>query len=254
MQGQERKALQLSVAQILAGALASVSAAVVASVFGVAGTLIGAALTSVVATVGGAVYAHSIERAHERVGWRRDPRTGAVVAEAVPPAPRAPAGVGRGGRAPWGAIRWLGATSALVFLLAMGALTAVEAVARMPVARLLGRAAPAQAETTVGAVFRQVASEGPGQSDGGGGEAETTPEATPEATPETTPTVAPTRAPAGVPTATATAARPTPTKAEPAPTVTTPAKGAPTPRPAATPTPTPGEDDAPAAATAPAAP
>lgn len=35
-------------AQILAGALASISAAIIASTFGVAGTLIGAALTSVI--------------------------------------------------------------------------------------------------------------------------------------------------------------------------------------------------------------
>ena len=39
-----------------AGALAAVSAAVVASLFGVAGTVIGAAVASVVSTVGAALY------------------------------------------------------------------------------------------------------------------------------------------------------------------------------------------------------
>ncbi len=63
-QGQQRQpALGLSVAQISSGALASVTAAVVASYFGISGTLIGAAITSVVATLGGALYKQSIEQA-----------------------------------------------------------------------------------------------------------------------------------------------------------------------------------------------
>ena len=45
-----------------AGALAAVSAAVVASLFGVAGTVIGAAVASVVSTVGAALYGESLRR------------------------------------------------------------------------------------------------------------------------------------------------------------------------------------------------
>ncbi len=44
------------------------SAAVVASFLGVGGTVIGAALGSIVASVGGAVYSHSFKRAGDRLG------------------------------------------------------------------------------------------------------------------------------------------------------------------------------------------
>ncbi len=59
---------QISLAQVAGSALAAVSAAVVASFLGVGGTVLGAAIGSMVATVGGAVYAHSFRRAGERLG------------------------------------------------------------------------------------------------------------------------------------------------------------------------------------------
>jgi hypothetical protein len=52
---------------VLAGALAALTAAVLASTFGVEGTITGAAFGSVVATVGGAWYAWSLERTHHRL-------------------------------------------------------------------------------------------------------------------------------------------------------------------------------------------
>lgn len=223
MQGQDQKTLQLSIAQILAGALASVSAAIAASLFGVAGTLIGAALTSIVATVGGAIYMHSIERARARVRWRRNPRTGELIAEPAAPAAGAPRRT----------MRWLAAAAALMFLLAVGSLTAVEAVAKAPVARLLGRPAPAEADTTVAAVVRQVAPERPGRGDAGTGDA--------EATPEATATAAATSAPPGErPAATATTSSP-----KAAPTPTAPSKQAPQPAPAVDERPMPGAQPTP---------
>ncbi|MFZ2016864.1 MAG: hypothetical protein WAV00_23865 [Nocardioides sp.] len=51
----------------IAGALAAVSAAVLLSTLGAAGTIIGAALGSVVATVGGALYSQGLARSHEHV-------------------------------------------------------------------------------------------------------------------------------------------------------------------------------------------
>src|ERR671916_808240 len=89
MQDQAKTTVPLSVVQVLAGALAAVSAAVVASTFGLAGTLLGAAVTSVVATVAGALYTHSLERARARIRIRRDPQTGRLERELVPP-PAAP--------------------------------------------------------------------------------------------------------------------------------------------------------------------
>src|SRR3712207_4577894 len=65
----EKNEGQLSALQVAAGALAAVSAAVIASFFGVAGTVIGAAVASVVSTVGAAVYTESMRRAH--AGLRR---------------------------------------------------------------------------------------------------------------------------------------------------------------------------------------
>ncbi len=58
--------------QVLAGALAAVTAAVLGSTMGVAGSVIGAGLASVVTTVGGALYLRSIQRTKERVRTVRD--------------------------------------------------------------------------------------------------------------------------------------------------------------------------------------
>src|SRR5689334_18319190 len=63
---QSRK-VDVSWPQVVASALAAVSSAVLLSTVGVAGTLIGAAVGSVVATVGTAVYRYSLEASRERV-------------------------------------------------------------------------------------------------------------------------------------------------------------------------------------------
>ena len=59
--------LGLSATQLIASGLAAMSATVVASFFGVAGTVIGAALGSMVAVVGNAVYGYSLRRTRSRV-------------------------------------------------------------------------------------------------------------------------------------------------------------------------------------------
>lgn len=53
--------------QVVAGALAAVTAALIGSTMGVAGTVVGAGLASVISTVGGAVYLRSIQRTREGV-------------------------------------------------------------------------------------------------------------------------------------------------------------------------------------------
>lgn len=63
----ERPRLEINWAQSTGGALAAVSSAVLLSTFGVAGTLIGAALGSLVITVGGAIYSYSIRATKQRV-------------------------------------------------------------------------------------------------------------------------------------------------------------------------------------------
>jgi hypothetical protein len=58
---------RVRMSQVLAGALAAVTAALLGSTMGVAGTVVGAALASVVSTVGGALYLRSIQRTTEGV-------------------------------------------------------------------------------------------------------------------------------------------------------------------------------------------
>ncbi len=58
----ERRKLELSPAQIIGGALAAASAAVASSWLGLAGTVIGAVIVSLVASIGGAIYTHSLRR------------------------------------------------------------------------------------------------------------------------------------------------------------------------------------------------
>ena len=234
MQERERKAIQLSVTQVVVGALASVSAAVVGSTFGVTGTLLGAAVTSVVSTIGGALYLHSLEQARTRIRRYRNPRTGAVEAveqrpPVVPPVPR---------RLPWVPIV---GTAGLVFALSLGLLTAVEVAANQPMAQVVGDKTPTQAGTpagtTVGALVQEVAEVAepvspvpvaspavPTASD----------QPTRSATPESTPTMVgpgavPARTAAAVPTATAPRSQPASVKERPTSTATAsvPAKATP---------------------------
>jgi hypothetical protein len=58
----ERPRIQLSVVQVVASALAAITATVCASYLGIAGTVIGAAVASVLTVVGNAVYSHSLRR------------------------------------------------------------------------------------------------------------------------------------------------------------------------------------------------
>jgi hypothetical protein len=66
-QREREPALGLSPAQVAGSALAAVTAAVFASFAGTAGTIIGAALGSVVATIGAAAYTASLRRSAEAV-------------------------------------------------------------------------------------------------------------------------------------------------------------------------------------------
>jgi hypothetical protein len=86
---EKKTGLDLKPAQIAAGALAAVTAAFLGSKLNVAGTIAGAAVASVVSTIGSALYQSSIERTRasvRRVGskaWVVKPATGQTDAEAV---------------------------------------------------------------------------------------------------------------------------------------------------------------------------
>lgn len=74
----DRPKVDLSVAQIVGGALAAVTAAALGSRLGLAGTLVGAAVASVVAGVASSVYTTSLRRTQEKVrtAWTGRARTG----------------------------------------------------------------------------------------------------------------------------------------------------------------------------------
>jgi len=63
----DEKRVNLRTTQVVAGSLASVTSAVAASSLGVGGTLVGAGVGSVVATVGSAVYEHYLDRTRRQV-------------------------------------------------------------------------------------------------------------------------------------------------------------------------------------------
>lgn len=119
-EGRER--FSLSVAQVSASSLAAMSAAVVCSFFGVAGTVIGTAITSLVATVGGALYSYSFRRTQARL--RRLHKAGA----ASPPVREVLKTAREQGRQMLGQIPWrlIGLGTGCVFVLSIGVITAIE--------------------------------------------------------------------------------------------------------------------------------
>ena len=193
---------QLRVPDLLGGALAAISGAVVASFFGVFGTLAGAAVMSIFMAVATAGYAHSLAAAHRWLRRTLLRRAGGQTEAGAPPARP---------------IRWqrVAAAAAVVFAIAMGAVTTVEATAGRPLASLLGSRSRQGASTSVGVVVGQSAAPTPRAP----GTSATTP---PTSAPTTTaPVGAATTAPAGaVPSTTAPSAS--------APATTTPGTQAPT--------------------------
>src|SRR3954451_8339151 len=153
------RATGLSPVQVAASALAAVSSAVLLSFFGVAGTLIGAALASVISTVGATVYSASLRKTSERlrgvVTGRQQAAAKGTVATSDPAATREmvaatrvlttparglPAGLDPR-RAParrfspgWGRVA---VYAAAVFVVAMGIVTGIELIGQKPVSALV---------------------------------------------------------------------------------------------------------------------
>lgn len=130
---------ELRVSKLLAGGLAAISGAVLASRLGVEGTLTGAALTSIFVAVATALYSRSLTLAQGRMRRVLVRRAGDA------------ADTGEPGARP---IRWqrVAVAAAVVFAIAVGAITAVEAVAGQPLASLLGNRPRPGASTSIGVV------------------------------------------------------------------------------------------------------
>lgn len=172
-----RPRLDVSGAQVVGGALAATTAAVAASTLGVAGTLAGAALGSVVATVGGSLYIYSLRRTSDTVRTvvRRTP----AGTEVVHTAPRADGTA----RDPRRGVRWAPvAGAAAAFALALGGVSAAELVAGEPLAALVS-GQPTSAGTTLGSVASDAAAPGPTDPVGTGTPSPTREDTEPSATP-----------------------------------------------------------------------
>lgn len=248
-------------AQLAGGALAAVTSAVVASRFGLGGTLIGAALASIVSTIGAALYAHAFRRTGSKVrdlieeppsvarklprlenlarrrpgeeqadskvesplGSRNDPpgrplqrpQTGS---RTPPPAAWRKTGAQaapRARRLPVWAVPAL--ATVVVFLVALGAVTGVEAFLGRPLASVTGGSGPSSG-TTLGGVA---------SGDQGGPRPATTP--TPEPGATTAPTQEPGTQPSTEPGQTQPGTAPTP-RSEPAAPAPSEAPAAPAPQ------------------------
>ncbi len=226
-----------SVVQVAASALAAVSAALISSTFGVAGTLIGTAIASVFATVGSTLYLASMRRTNERlrrvaVAARRTDWAGALPTRpgrpVTPPAPVAepelpfPVMLDDADDSPapepagWSRLRWsnlrqglpavrrrwvaVAGLCVLIFVIAIAVLTGIQA-------------STSQRLTAFPATSNSGHQPAPATSP--------TPAATPSAKPSASPTTAPSSSPSptatGSPSATPTAGPSSPAGATPSP-------------------------------------
>lgn len=139
---ERRQPIELNVPRVLAGALAAASAAFAASWLGVAGTVLGAVVVSLVASVSSTLYAHPIERSSK------------AIKETLPvlPARQQRANVASGAtavaprtlpdRSPTRRIRWgaIAATTAMTLGLGFVILTGFETLVGTPASSLIGNA------------------------------------------------------------------------------------------------------------------
>lgn len=142
--------IQLNMTQVVASALAAVTAAILASFFGVAGTLIGAALVSVLATVGSAVYSHWLQRTREGLRNVSAQVRDTPLISLKPQSRRLPDRLGGLRSLNW---RSVGLASVIVFVVSIGVITVVELEAGQPVAKIVGGSFPSGAGTTIEGTF-----------------------------------------------------------------------------------------------------
>lgn len=180
----DKPQLELGFAQVAASGLAAISASLAASFLGVAGTIIGAAVGAVIATIGSAVYAHSLKTASARLSHLRPVVVGPSGLRAPQPEPSGatPAAQRTPALGPW--LRGL----ILVLLgaaVALGGITLAE--------RVLGH--PVSNSDSTGTSIARVVSPGDASADESDDKDEQAPETTPTATPPATPTTAPSASP-----------------------------------------------------------
>jgi hypothetical protein len=143
--------------KVIAGTLAAVSAAVVGSFLGVAGTLIGAAVASLIGSVGTEIYEHSLHRGAKRLQTLAPSFIKVPAAVGTPQVAAATEDDSPSHTVPEEArkrqIRWgrVAMIAGALFVLAMGSLTVFELVSGKSVASTLGD--NSDGGTTIGSVL-----------------------------------------------------------------------------------------------------
>ncbi|AQZ61905.1 hypothetical protein BKM31_10860 [[Actinomadura] parvosata subsp. kistnae] len=132
--GDVQRKFELTGPQIAGSALAGATAAVAASCLGVAGTVIGAALVSVGTTVGTTVYAHYLERTHQKVKQHTENTQRGHTAAKAPAVAVMEAEPAPDERAPWGRIA---VAAGVVFAVSMAGILMYQTVADRTVAEQL---------------------------------------------------------------------------------------------------------------------
>jgi hypothetical protein len=222
----ERRSLELSATQLVAGGLATSTATVVASYLGVAGTIIGAGVMSIVTTAGATIYQHYLDRGKELTVLRE----GRAAAPAGSPAETiVEKDVADGAEdtddiedvaaeeRPRQRVRWyvVAGAAVAIFAVVMGGVTLVESMTDRPLSAMVG--GPGATGTSLGQTFGDDGSE----------------PANPPATPTTSPSASPSlsTAPAPPPTGGASTRPPAPPPPTSPPATTAPTTLTPTPAP-----------------------
>jgi hypothetical protein len=232
---EQRHRLEINYVQVVASALAAISSAVLLSTVGVAGTIIGAAIGSVFATAGSAIYSYSIRLSRERVAraqaaalarmqaaragmiTRSMDRPGAEradVPEEAAPAKEPPAWREALRGLPW---KWIALIAVGVFVVAMIVILCFELIVGRSVSQITGGTKDTGHRTSI-----------PGLGS-------TAPAHTPTPTP--TRSSSPTQPTTSVPPTTRATPSPTPTPTPTTTTTTAPPSGRATPTPTPTPSP-----------------
>jgi len=180
--------IDLSVAQVAASALATVAGAVLASGLGVYGTIIGAAVVSVGATVGGAVFQHLFKRTGEQLRGAVDPQPAPVPAPVTEISSdwNTPQTVRAKRRWTW---KTYAAVSALVFAVAMTPILVVEVAAGKPLHDIT------TGQSGSGTSLNPGGRTPPAPSAEPSGAASTSPSAVPSTSPSATPSGSPSSSP-----------------------------------------------------------
>jgi hypothetical protein len=179
---------EISKTQVIASSAAAVTAAILCSLFGVTGTVIGTAIASMMASIGSALYVHSMRRTQLRL--RRLHQAGA----ASPPLAEVVKTARQQGRRLIGQVplRTVGVVAVAAFVFTIALVSAVELGVGKPLSALFGVPHSGNRTTTIGSFTHR------------GGHRSHHPKATPTPTPATTPSSPASHSPTPTPTPTVT--------------------------------------------------